>query len=138
MIKRMMRAAVGIFSLALVTFLASPARADFFAGDFNGDSLIQRQFTVSANQWLTAQTTGCTGSADTVIFVVTGDAFTSGHRTTAAFNDDDGFSGTFCSYIVFQNTTGITQTYTVVVTTFNQNTPADVTLITDATPNSST
>jgi hypothetical protein len=136
MIGRAVRIALGILSLALVTFAASPAKADFFAGDFNGDSLIQRQFTVAANQWLTVQTTGCSGSADTVVFVVTGDKYTSGHRTTAAYNDDDGFSGTFCSYTLLQNTTGSSQTYTVVVTTYNQNTPADVTLLTQVTPNS--
>jgi hypothetical protein len=111
---------------------ASSARADIFVPEANGDFLIRRGYTLAPNQWLTVETLGCTGSTDTVIFLLEGNVDADGNKTTRAFNDD--FNGSFCAFMAFQNTTGLTKDYTVVITTYSPNTAGDVTLRVFQTP----
>ena len=115
----MIRHSLVIAGLVLgLSAIAPAARADFFVGEYNGDNLVRRQITLPHNSSLTVQTTDCDGAGvDTVIFLLEGSLNGTEARTTRAFNDD--FNGTFCSYIFFQNTTGVARQYTILVTTYN-------------------
>lgn len=123
----------------LAIIVPGTARAvDFVAGDYDGSQLWAQLYSVPAGQSLTVQTTGCTagGGQDTIIFILEGNRFIAGSVTkTAAFNDDDSSSGTFCSLATVHNTSGASKDYTAVVTTYVPNAPAAVTLRTQITPN---
>jgi len=120
---------LGLSVIALAGAVPATARADFFHGPTTGDDLVRRNITVGANQTLTIQTMGCDSGEDTVIFLLDGTTNQSGNRITQAFNDDDGFSGTYCSYVFFRNTTTTSKTYTLLVSSYDAGQVADVSLL---------
>lgn len=112
-------------ALVATMVLSAPARAEFFVGDYNGDYLIRRSITVPANETLIVQTSGCANGGDTVLFLLEG-SYGSPTAVTRSFNDD--FNGGFCSFVSYQNNSGVSKDFTLVLTTYTPGAQTDVQL----------
>lgn len=80
-----------------------------------GGYLYRRLYTLNAGDSILFETDGCTGSEDTVMYLLEG---TNGAVTTRAWADDSYGLG-LCSRINFTNSSGSTKTYTLVIVSFS-------------------
>ncbi len=112
---------------ALVLLVGSPAQAAVSEASSPGttSNLFRRGYSLAPNEQITLQTSACDPGEDTVMYFIDGTPNLGGARITRAYNDDFGTS--VCSFINFTNGP-VAKDYTLVISSYWQNSPAAVTL----------
>jgi hypothetical protein len=104
------------FVLGVLLLLSTRVHAQVVLDRTPAAGLVRRDAFLYAGQSLTVFTSGCTGTADTVVYLLQTTS-TPGTLITRGWSDDA--SGTFCSGLFYTNTTGADQSYVVVVAAYD-------------------